>query len=59
MDCRFSCNKCIQCNKSKVKRHGKSLCYDKNGNINCVYYYFCQNMSSDTVACRNFIQKWR
>nr|DAQ03933.1 MAG TPA: hypothetical protein [Caudoviricetes sp.]DAV19417.1 MAG TPA: hypothetical protein [Bacteriophage sp.] len=57
MDCKFSCNKCIQCENSKVKKHGKSLCYNSNGKINCDYYYFCQNMSSDVIACMNFIPK--
>lgn len=52
-----NCNQCIGCEKSEVKNYGKSICYDKKGNVNCGIYYACHRMSSDTYACKLYLPR--
>ena len=51
------CNQCIGCEKTEIKNHGKSICYDKNGNRNCGYYGLCCNVSNDAYACKLYFPK--
>lgn len=55
--CETDCNHCVACEKSKVKNHGKSICYDKYGNRNCGYYSFCSISSDNIYACKLYFPK--
>ena len=39
--CETDCKKCIKCEKTKVKNHGSSICFDLYGNKKCGYYSLC------------------
>lgn len=54
--CVTDCSHCIACEKTNIKNHGNSICYDKHGYINCSYYNLCSNKSSDIYACKLYFK---
>lgn len=54
--CETDCKQCIKCEKTKVKNHGSSICFDRYGNKKCGYYSLCSMDKTDVVACKLFFE---
>ena len=51
------CGQCIGCEKTEVKNHGRSLCFDAKGAVSCGYYGLCSGSKEDIVACKLYVKK--
>ena len=52
-----NCGQCIKCEKTEVKNHGRSLCFDAKGAVNCEYYWLCSGSKENIVACKLCVKK--